>query len=90
MLHTHSTIHVPLSQVLRQYGSFLVNMLNDTAQGHLMLARADEIESQQDRARPHQGSEEQGCSDATSGTMPNLQSHGERGALFADDTGMRQ
>jgi len=76
-------------QVLRQYGSFLVNMLNDTAQGQQMLARADEIESQQDRARQHQSSAEQGTSGAASSTIPNLQSHGERGALFADDTGTR-
>jgi len=64
--------------VLRQYGSFTLNILNDTARGNELLAKADDIE------RRRQVALQKGTQNRSSAS----QMHSTSSVLFNDDTGM--
>jgi len=61
-----------------------LNILNDSTQGHEVLAKADEMEAQKERSYHNQSAADLNGSAAHS----NMKSHSEVGALCADETGM--
>jgi len=60
-----------------------LNILNDSTQGHEVLAKADEMEAQKERMHRTQSAVDVNGSAAHT----NMKSHSETGALCADETG---
>jgi PAS domain S-box-containing protein len=63
------------AQVLRQYGSFILNLLNDSKQGNLLIAQADDIENKRTAASNKSG-------------LRAVIRHSDPQAIFDDDTGV--